>query len=267
MPAHLLAVFLNGVGMMIVAVVAFLVWWRMSRVQLRWFWVGVGLWTIAVALKIVCGLLTNPAVIGSLQESPDWLRVTVGAFYLGIQSSFFEMGFTLLAVLIWRTLGRDAGRAIAIGVGAGAFEALLLGVGSVATGLALTFVPGPEVATARQALEAIIASTPLFWLIGSVERTIAILCHAATRALILLGVTKKKYLLVFWGFLIFTLLDGIAGGVHVAGLVGKTSMWWVELALVPFAVVSVFVLIWCYRRWGESSMQPTVTEPESKPTE
>jgi uncharacterized membrane protein YeiH len=83
--------------------------------------------------------------------------------------------------------------------------------------------------------------------------------------LVLLGVAKRKYMLVVLGFLIFTLLDGIAGGVHVAGLVGKTSMWWVELALVPFAVASVFILIWCYRRWGESSSQPTPTEPESVP--
>jgi hypothetical protein len=160
------------------------------------------------------------------------------------------IGFTLLAVLIWHQLGRDAGRAIAIGVGAGAFEALLLGIGTAAGGLSLMFVRGPEVEKAVQALGQVASVTPLLWLIGSVERIIAILCHASSRALILLGVTKKKYMLVFWGFLIFTLLDGIAGGVHVAGLIGKISMWWVELALVPFALASVPILIWCWKGWG-----------------
>jgi hypothetical protein len=84
-----------------------------------------------------------------------------------------------------------------------------------------------------------------------VERITAILCHASTRALVLLGVSKKRYMLVFWGFLIFTLLDGVAGGVHVAGLMGKISVWWIELAILPFAAVSVPVLVWCYRRWPE----------------
>jgi hypothetical protein len=54
--------------------------------------------------------------------------------------------------------------------------------------LSLTFVQGPEVEEARKALVATASTTPLIWLIGSVERMIAILCHASTRALILLGV-------------------------------------------------------------------------------
>jgi hypothetical protein len=246
---HVLSVAVSGVGMMGVAIVAWLLWWRFSRAQLRWFWVGAGLWTIAVALKIVCALLANPAVLGSLKALPHPVYVALGGLYVGVQSSVFEMGFTLVAVMIWKQLGRDAGRAIAIGVGAGAFEAFLLGVAAAATALVLTFVRVPETEKVLEQLKETAAVTPLLWLIGPVERTIAILCHASTRALIVLGVAKKKYLLVFWGFLIFTLLDGIAGGVHVAGLVGKISMWWIELALVPFALVSILILVWCYKRW------------------
>jgi hypothetical protein len=251
MPSNnILSLFVSGSGMMIVAVTAFLGWWRVSRVQVRWFWVGAGLWTIAVVLKIVCALLANQPVLNSFKGLPQPVYVTLGALYVGVQSSFFEMGFTLLAVLLWRQLGRDAGRAIAVGVGAGAFEAFLLGAGAFVGALTLTFVEGPEVEKALKGLEATAAVTPLLWLIGSVERLIAILCHASSRALILLGVARKKYLLVFWGFLIFTLLDGIAGGVHVGGLVGKVSMWWIELALVPFALVSILILVWCYQRRG-----------------
>ena len=109
----------------------------------------------------------------------------------------------------------------------------------------------PDMEEGLRELEATAAVTPLLWLLGSVERVIAILCHASSRALILLGVAKRKYLLVFWGFLIFTLLDGIASGFDVAGLIGKISMWWIELALAPVALVSILVLAWCYKRWGK----------------
>jgi len=73
----------------------------------------------------------NKAVIGFMKESPSYpLQVLGGGLFLGIQSSLFEIGLTFLAVLIWRQLGRDADRAIGIGIGAGAFEALLLGIAS-----------------------------------------------------------------------------------------------------------------------------------------
>jgi hypothetical protein len=254
MPAnHLWALLVSGSGMMLVAVIAAVFWWRFSRAQLRWFWVGAGLWTIAVALKIVCSLLTNAAVLGSLKGLTHPLYVALGALYVGVQSSVFEMGFTLLAVLIWRQLGRDANRAIAVGVGAGAFEAFLLGLGALVGGITLMVVRGPATEDAIKGLQQIASLTPLLWLIGTVERVIAILCHASSRALILLGVTQKKHALVFWGFLIFTLLDGIAGGAHVGGFIGKVSTWWIELAILPFGLVSIPILVRCYRRWGDGA--------------
>ncbi len=252
--------FASGFGMMIVAVVAVVLWQRIARVQIRWYWVGAGLWTVAVAMKVVCALLSNAPVLSTLKGLPHPLYVALGALFVGVQSSVFEMGLTLMAVLVWRQLGRDAGRAITIGVGAGAFEAFLLGMAPVvATTVALTVVQGPEMDKAKAQLAALAATTPLFWLIGPVERTIAILCHASTRALILLGVSKKRYLLIVWGFLLFTLLDGVAGGVHVAGLMGKISIWWIELAILPFAVVSLPILIWCHRRWPEAGHEAPAT--------
>jgi hypothetical protein len=251
--------FASGTGMMIVAVVAILLWWRIARVQVRWYWVGAGLWTVAVVLKVICALLSNKLVLNTLKELPHSLYVGLGGLFVGVQSSVFEMGLTLLAVLIWRQLGRDAGRSITIGVGAGAFEAFLLGIGPVATAAVLMLGLSPDADKMSAELGKIAASTPLYWLAGPVERIIAILCHASTRALILLGVSKKKYTLVLWGFLLFTLLDGLAGGVHVAGLMGKVSLWWIELAVLPFAIVSVPILAWCYRRWPEEEMGRTAT--------
>jgi hypothetical protein len=257
---HLLPLFASGSGMMVVAIVAFIFWWRFARVQVRWFWVGAGLWTVAVALKIGGSLLAEESVLNWLAGLPEPLYATLGGLYVGVQSSVFEMGLTLLAVLIWHRLGRDADRAIAVGVGAGAFEAFLLGVGVLASAASLASAEGPELEEALKGLEQTAAVTPLYWLAGPVERIFAILCHASSRTLILLGVTRKKYALVFWGFLLFTLLDSVAGGAHVAGLIGQVSTWWVELALLPVVLVSVPVLIWCRKRWGP---QPMADQPDT----
>ena len=239
-----------AVGMMIVASAAVIYWRRVSKLQLRWFWLGAGLWAVAVALKVVCALLTNNAAIGFMKENLSYpLLILGGGLLLGIQSSLFEIGLTLLSVLIWRQLGRDANRAIGIGIGAGAFEALLLGIISLIPILTCLFgLPGTE--KFREEIDSVAAVTPFFWLLAPTERIIAILCHASSRALVLLGVTNRKYILVFWGFMIFTMLDGVAGAAHVSGKIGKISMWWIELAILPFALISIPVLRWCYASWG-----------------
>jgi hypothetical protein len=51
-------------------------------------------------------------------------------------------------------------------------------------------VPGAE-GISEQLGKAIVL-TPLFWLVGPVERVIAILCHASSRALILLGTARQR---------------------------------------------------------------------------
>jgi hypothetical protein len=238
----------SGFGMIAVAVGAVIAWRRISHAGLRWFWVGAGLWTVAVAVKVVCALLTNGAVIGFLKSHlPYPLLVACGGLFLGIQSSLCEMGFTLLAVWLWRQLGRGGGRAIAIGVGAGAFEAFLLGVAQSAVAVVvIAGLPGAE--SVGEGLDGL-NLTPLLWLVGPVERVIAILCHASSRALILLGMASQRVMMIVWGFVIFTLLDGIAGAVLVSGKAGTLSPWWIELVLLPFALVSIPILRWCWKKY------------------
>jgi len=240
-----------GLGMMLAAFGAVFYWRRISGILFRWFWVGAALWAVAVALKFGCDMLTSGPVLGFMKDRFSYpLFVVCGGGYLGIQSSVFEMGLTLLAVLIWRQLGNDAGKAIGIGVGAGALEALALGILSLVAMLS-ALAGGDASEETRKAIDALAETTPLFWLVAPVERVIAILCHAASRALILLGMVHQRYLMIVWGFLLFTFLDGVAGAMHVSLKLGEISMWWVELALAPFALISLPILRWCYATWGD----------------
>ena len=265
MNAEHLLYLVPGLGMILVAAVAVVYWRRVSRVQWRWLWAGAGLWTIAVALKILCAILTNERVIGFVKEHlPFPLQVVVGGLFVGIQSSVFEMGFTLLAVLIWRSFGLSGRRAITVGVGAGTFEAFLLGLTSTASVVAfLAGAPGTE--KIGEGLASAAASMPLFWLAAPIERVIAILCHASSRALILLGVAKRRSLLVLYGFLLFTFLDGVAGAAYVGEWVGSISTWWIELAVLPFGLASMPILRWCYTRWEEPEVPATESEPSAEP--
>src|SRR5262249_34141109 len=152
----------------------------------------------------VIALWSNPAVIGWCKSTlSDVAYVTAGGLYLGVEASVCGIGLTLLAGGRWEDLGRDAGRAVAVGGGGGGFEALLLGIASAAgilawlAGLSGTEAVGEQI---RKAAEI----TPLFWLVAPVERITAIICHASSRALVLVGARYRKTGMIALGFLIFT---------------------------------------------------------------
>ena len=248
---------------MILVAVAAVVYWRLkTTLPFRWFWVGAGLWIVAVAIKFAIAIPVNPPVfkfLGGIFPYPAF--VLVGGFYGGLLSSLTEIGLTWLAVVIWRDFGRNADRAIGIGVGAGAFEAFLLGFGVVASvSVVLAGIQGTE--PIRKQIDAGAASNLLFWLIGPVERVTAVLCHASSRALVILGTVHRRPWMIFSGFAIFTLLDGIVTAAHLAGIVGKYPLWWIELALAPAALISIPILRWCDRQWGCSTeVEPVPTAP------
>lgn len=250
--ANLYLLLLSGIGMMLVGVASFAICSYRVRPEVKWYAFGALIWVAAVAPKILCSILVLPQLLPALKDTlPHSAYVALGSLYIGVQSSAFEMGVTLGAALIWRQLARDAATGIAIGVGAGAVEALMLGFSSAAGALAaIAGLPGTETVGEQVALVA--KTTPVFFLAGPVERAIAILCHVSTRALILLGVNTKRSSLAIYGFVIFTLLDGIAGGAHLTGAVAARSIWWTELAVLPFGLVSVPIIRWCYRNWSVS---------------
>lgn len=263
-----LVLLIPGLGMMVVAVIALGVCHQKLRPQSRWFWIGAGLWTIAVVLKLAAALLTNQAVFGFLHRMlPHPVYVACGGLYVGIQSSVFEMGFTILAGLIWSQLGKDFARAIAIGVGAGAFEAFLLGLLAV-VGVAVILMGTPGTEGAATAIRAQQDVTPVFWLVAPVERITAVLVHASSRALILLGLTYRKLMMVFWGFWIFALLDSVAGAAQLSGRLGTFSLWWIELAILPFGLIGIPILWFCARRFPAKASEPEeITAGSGKPAD
>jgi hypothetical protein len=237
--------------MVLVGLAAAWYWWRVSGARARWFWIGTALWTVAVIIKFTIAILANARVVAVLKDHlPHTAFVAAGGLFTGIESSLCEIGLTLLAGLIWKQLGENAGRAIAVGVRAGAFEAVILGLANLASVLAWRAgVPGTE--QIGEALQVAAASTPVFWLAGPVERVIAILVHAASRGLVLVGIRHARIGMIAGGFLIFTYIDAIAGGVQISGSLGRVSLWWIELLISTAAFVSLPSIWWLHRRFGD----------------
>lgn len=254
-------VMVPGIGMVIVGVGAVLLWRRWSGAKWRWFWVGAAVWTVGVFLKFACAIPLNKPLLEAIEARVSHnVYLALGSLYVGLLTGVFEIGVTLVAVLVWKKMAEDASRGVAVGVGAGAVEAVLLGVIAVLSVVAALAMGGQMRHQMAAGVAPAAATTPLFWLVAPVERVIAILCHTSSRALVLLGVARGRW---FWpfagGFLIMTAIDAIAGYVHLAGLLGSVSLWWIQLAIAPAALLSIPILVWCTRNWPDHQQAAPVT--------
>jgi uncharacterized membrane protein YhfC len=184
------------------------------------------------------------------------MGLIAGSIYCGLMTGIFEVGVTLAAALIWRRLAADPNRAVAVGIGAGAFEALLLGLAAAAGPLVASAVgQGDQV---LQALSGASASTSLFWLVGPVERVIAIAAHTAARVLVLQAVAKRVWLGFWAGFAWLSAVDLIAGVALLTGMTRAGSLWRIELMILPFGLLGIPIIRSALRRWPAPAAEAPV---------
>ncbi|MBN2621176.1 YhfC family intramembrane metalloprotease, partial [candidate division WOR-3 bacterium] len=201
--------------------------------------------------KFVFAAVANPAVLGWITSlfGQTGYRI-IGSFYIGSLTGIFEIGITLFFAVFIKKMYAHASRAIGIGLGAGIIEALLIAFSQIGN-MVFLMVQAQGGAEVIGSLVRTMSLNPLFFMLAPVERSIAILCHTSSRVLTLYAVMRRKYIYFWAGFLIMTGIDAIAGYAHLAGLIERISMWWIELALLPFALASIPIIQWCSRHWQE----------------
>jgi hypothetical protein len=106
----------------------------------------------------------------------------------------------------------------------------------------------------------ICAATPLAWIAAVVERLITIPCHVSARAWALFGVARRSWPPFWLGFGVLTAVDTIAGWLYVSGKLGAISIWWIEVALLPFAIISIPLTRWAIRHWPASAETDVSTQ-------
>ena len=180
--SRIASLFIPAVGMIIVAMAACIAWRRWSGAKWRWFWVGAAVWFVGVVLKFAWAIPLNGPILSGLGHLlPGTAYLAVGSIYIGLLTGVFEIGVTLIAAFLWKKMTQDAASGIAVGVGAGAFEAALLG-GAMA--LAVLGALVSHGAVRDQMLAALGTSSDItlrMLLVGPVERVIALLCHTSSR--------------------------------------------------------------------------------------
>lgn len=248
-------------GCLVVLMTAAITVWSRKHMRISWKWlfVGAGAWCAGVVLKFVTAYFANAPVLEIIKSSLGNLAfLTLGSTYIGLLTGIFEIGMTLIFVLLVRSVLEKPEYALGVGLGAGLVEALLIGFSTIGSSFSVaTGSTSGDAITGAVAQAAVL--TPMLWLVSPIERMIAILCHASSRTLVIFALAHRK-LRYFWaGFLILTVIDAIAGYYHISGLINKISTWWVELLMLPFAIASIPIIKWCFSNWRSYDQNESLT--------
>jgi hypothetical protein len=210
---------------------------RRWGVQWRWLGCGALLWSIAMPAKRAIDALLSDSVAapigGRLSQAFHVPDVLLASGYVGLLTAVTLVAYTLAAGLLWRQLADDARRAIGIGIGIGAFEAIYYGM-KVAVGLEPDWVP---------------RATATAVLVPPVERILTIACHVLVATMVLYAVATRRWSWFCAGFAFFVALDGLAGFYIITGASDRINPWLLELSFAAFAAVAIPLLRYLWLRW------------------
>jgi hypothetical protein len=160
------------------------------------------------------------------------MYLALGSGYIGLLTGITEPIVTLVVGLLWRRLVGDGRRAVGIGLGAGAFEAVYFGL--------MALVASQDMIGSQ-------AGFGISVLILVAERLILIPCHAAVRVMTLYAIATRRWLWFWGGFAIFTAMDTIAGFYQLTNLTMNPGL--LEFSFLPFSVLSVLLVRHLWLHW------------------
>ncbi len=245
--------FLSITGMIVTAI-GFVAWSRLRLGRVWWpLLAGAGLWVIAVALKFAWAIPVNTVVA-------TWLVTTLGRdvgvplvwIYIGLLTGVFECGAIYLAVRFIPWLRAfDSNRALALGFGFGAVEALLIGLGGLIPTVMFLIDPAslaPEVAAHVKPLDWAILPAP------TIERIATIFVHGLTTYLIFYAIRFGAAAWFWAAFAIKSAIDAVAAwGQLSLGIDTPDKIWTLEAIVIVFGIGSAWGLVVMRRRWAAAA--------------
>lgn len=244
----------SGPLMMGVAVLLAL-WWRLrTRTPGRWFWLGGALWLVAQFLIILRNTWLDPIALNAIKASVSFnAYALLDAIYSSAFTGVLEIGVLVLWGILWRNKLSNARCVLALLVGVITAQAFVQGLGTTIHRSFSFSANAPELQAAlyTDTVPRLMA-TPLLWLAQPVECVLTIGCGLGVCTLALMGIASKRGTYVWRAVLLLTIYHTIPAAFWRSGMVGKVSTWWMVLALVPLAALSLFIASWCWRTWPEA---------------
>ncbi|WP_254591220.1 YhfC family glutamic-type intramembrane protease [Methanocella conradii] len=196
----------SGLGMVLVAVVAIAYWHIKKRPKAVYYAYGALFWAIAIVIKVVMDLTVSGPLYSWLYAfMPVEGAVAAAGLYLGLRTGIIENGIAYLGVKYSRLKEMGFKDAVAVGIGFGGIEAIVLGLLSLLTVVTLLMSPALVSLLPQSSIEQF---EPLFMPLPVVERLFMLFGHAFATALAIYAVKLADLKWLGIAVLYKTLIDG-----------------------------------------------------------
>lgn len=240
---------LSGLGMITVGAGAMAYWYYKKRVSPLYFLIGAVLWAAAIAIKVIMDL-TISAILSQqamIIFAPLAAMLILGLYY-GLRTGILESGISYLAVRFTKLSKSGFDEAIALGIGFGGTEAVLLGLLSLVNVAALLMMPELVATLPASALEQF---TLIMVPVPIIERLFTLFCHVFATVLVVYAARFND--LKWLGLSIFfkTLLDGMLLPFNylLAGMGTIARIGIIEVFVVAMGIIGLAGLFWIRKKW------------------
>ncbi|OPY25787.1 MAG: hypothetical protein A4E28_02925 [Methanocella sp. PtaU1.Bin125] len=242
---------LSGAGMIAVGAIAIYLWRR--RAGIEYFLFGALFWIAAIAIKIAMDL-TVSAPFRELLPHTLIGALIIGLYY-GLRTGLFESGIPYLSARLAR-MRLTFDRAVAVGIGFGAAESILLGFQSMANVLFFIMVPGiissyPQATQDALQMQLSLAFIPVpVW-----ERLFTTISHVFVTALALYAIRAG------WKWLALSMAIGLMldGSIFwVAYFIPSASLAYtvvLEAFVGVIGAASLYGLFWLKKRYDSHVLE------------
>lgn len=246
---------LSGLGMMAVAVIAIVYWRQKKHSKAVYFAAGAIFWVVAIAIKVIMDLTISRPFYDWLGNTlPIDAAVIVTGLYLGLRTGILENGAVYLGTLYTKLKNMSFDDAVAVGIGFGGIEALVLGALSLINAIALILNPNLFLMlpySTQQQFELSFIPIPV------IERLAVLFAHVFATVLTIYAVKLADLKWLLAAVVYKTLIDGpLPIFTHYLSNLGTGMYYLIELYLIVLAVIGLYGLYWFSKKYGGAAPAP-----------
>lgn len=194
-------------------------------------------------LRVPLLQILQPYYPGAEPDLTGW-NLALYSFYLSATAALFEEGGRIIVFKLLLKKKKDWKNAVALGIGHGGFEAIVLtGLTYVSNLILMFMINSGLMQTANdplinQAIQQLTETSSWLFLMAGVERMLAIILHIGFSVLVVYGLTSKEYRYVLYAFIghfilnfplafIQSLTDGIYIAIAYIAIMALFSLYWI----------------------------------------